>query len=61
MELLEDMMWIADEYGPGDSFPYNENFPIYEMYKIFKDQILIFCGVLLGATLLVTAIFVVYP
>lgn len=61
VEINEDMTNIADDYGPGDSFPYNDNFLFYELYEVFKLEIFIFCGVLVGATFVINLIFSVYP
>lgn len=61
VEINEDMTNIADDYGPGDSFPYNDNFLFYELYEVFKLEILTFCGVLVGATFVINLIFSVYP
>jgi hypothetical protein len=29
---------ITDDYGPGDSFPYNQKFPFYEQYAVFVAE-----------------------
>jgi len=43
IDIKHDLTDIADDYGPGDSFPYNINFLFYEQYAVFRWQILLFC------------------
>lgn len=30
LQILEDLFDLADDYGPGDSYPYNTNMLYYE-------------------------------
>ena len=61
VKINKDMTNIADDYGPGDSFPYNEDFLFYELYQVFELEIYKFTGCLVAATFVVTLVFAVYP
>jgi multidrug efflux pump subunit AcrB len=38
VQAMKDMRDITDDYGPGDSFPYNGLFGFYEQYAIFAQE-----------------------
>jgi hypothetical protein len=35
VQAMKDLRSITDDYGPGDSFPYNSWFGFYEQYAVF--------------------------
>jgi predicted RND superfamily exporter protein len=53
---MKDMRDITDDYGPGDSFPYNHRFPFYEQYAVFAKETALSIGLACMMVYIITVI-----
>jgi Niemann-Pick C1-like protein 1 len=61
IQVDEDLNDIADDFGPGDSYPFNTNFLYYAQFKALPREPFIFLGKVLAATFVVMLTFNVFP
>jgi hypothetical protein len=56
VQAMKDLRAITDNYGPGDSFPYNYKFPFYEQYAVFVAETALSLGLACLIVYVVTVI-----
>lgn len=63
IELKEDLRYLANRFGPGDTFAYNENFPYYEQFEEIFHQTLIFvgCTILIAGGVTYLTTYLIFP